>query len=147
MARKYNVSLTYKPKISGVVDGTITQTIRKGCRYNIGDWISFHGWEGRPYQSKWNNRTPYFKINSVSYVWLRNEGIAPQRVPHAIQLWEDCNIIAERDGIVPPTGAALKSVVLGDKPLRSGHCIEAQIIRWNPLCRLCTGIGGGIIND
>ena len=60
--RKWNLSLTYEPKIQPVIDGTCTQTIRtvgKAGRKSVGDLISFHGWQGRPYRSSWSWRMPY----------------------------------------------------------------------------------------
>jgi len=45
--RKWNLPLTYEPKIPGVIDGTIQQTIRVGRKFRVGDLVSFHGWEGQ----------------------------------------------------------------------------------------------------
>jgi len=47
VTRKWNLPLTYGPKIAGVLDGTIRQTIRVGRKFSPGDLVSFHGWSGR----------------------------------------------------------------------------------------------------
>ena len=41
--RRKNVPLAYNPKIRGVVDGTVRQTIRIGHKYAVGDLVSFYG--------------------------------------------------------------------------------------------------------
>ncbi|HUU86733.1 MAG TPA: hypothetical protein VMX17_03175 [Candidatus Glassbacteria bacterium] len=62
---KHILPLTYEPKIPDVCSGECTQTIRP-ISYtkpkNVGDQVMFHGWDEKPYRSKWNFRTPYWKI-------------------------------------------------------------------------------------
>ena len=62
---KHILPLTYEPKIPDVLSGKCTQTIRP-ISYtkpkNKGDLVMFHGWEGKPYYSKWSFRTPYWEI-------------------------------------------------------------------------------------
>jgi len=119
--------LTYEPKIDGVVKGTITQTIRKGWKYKAGDQIAFHGWEGKPYRTPWNFRTGYYTLKEVIPIMV-----------HVDEIWflhrEDVTIyreydaldeLARLDGIDPPTGEALRDVLLS-----MGCTGNAQILRW-----------------
>ena len=118
--------LTYEPKIDGVINGTIRQTIRKGWKYKVGDQIAFHGWEGKPYRTPWNFRTGYFTLEKVIDVVIFSDGI--QTVTPFGKFfhgWEDLNIAAELDGIDPPTGEALRDVLLS-----MGCTGNAQILRW-----------------
>lgn len=133
--RKWNVPLTYSPKIQGVLDGKIRQTIRTGRKYSKGDLISFHGWEGKPYRSKWTDRTPYFLIFEVIDVYIEDGGI--RREGHSLAKWTEpiMDCIAELDGIDPPTGEALGKVLLGLNKISPGEWVEAQIIRWDPWWR------------
>lgn len=57
MTRKRILPLTYPPKVGPVREGKYTQTIRPGRKFRIGDLVMFHGWEGKPYRSKWSFRT------------------------------------------------------------------------------------------
>lgn len=75
MGNKYNLPLTCevitdgKTKIQAVKDGDCYQTIRPLKPDNpkeLGDYVHFHGWAGKPYESKWEPRMPeggYWKIN------------------------------------------------------------------------------------
>jgi len=132
--RKWNIPLTYAPKIAGVLDGSIRQTIRVGRKFRVGDLVSFHGWEGRPYRSKWSFRTPYFELLTVDDIGIfPDTGIVvfqPQG-GRAVYSWGSmiADIIAEQDGIEPPTGEALCRVLSGMHKIPEGG-VEAQIIRW-----------------
>ena len=75
---KYNIPLTYKPKIPKVLSGECTQTIRAGRKFKTGDLISFHGWEGKPYRSKWSFRTPYYTVVNLVPIIIKKEGIKVQ---------------------------------------------------------------------
>ena len=134
--RKWNLPLTYEPKIQPVIDGTIRQTIRevgKAGKKAEGDLISLHGWSGKPYRSPWSFRTPYQEI------WMAEDiHIIPTGMLHYHNgkfqkevnwdSWE-MNHLAVYDGIVPPTGTALRDVLFG-KNVISSVGIWAQIIRW-----------------
>jgi len=126
--KRYNLPLTYTPKIPGVLAGTIRQTIRVGRRYGVGDDVSFHGWSGRPYRSKWSFRTPYFELSEVIPITLYPGGI---EIDGIIKPWSQLDDLASRDGIDPPTGEALGEV-LNDlyRIWDRGGSIEAQILRW-----------------
>lgn len=121
--------LTYEPKIAGVLDGTIRQTIRKGCRYWEGDEIAFHGWSGKPYRSPWSFRTGYYPLKEVYEIDIRPDGILIhsmiEKYVVVVYPWEQLDEIAELDGIDPPTGEALRDVLLS-----MGCTGKAQILRW-----------------
>jgi hypothetical protein len=117
--------LTYAPKIPGVLNGTIRQTIRKGRKLQVGDLIASHGWEGKPYRSKWSFRTGYFELTQVIDCEIKEWGI---KIPPDTAFgwkYKKLNILARLDGIDPPTGEALRDVLL------SMGCLgQAQIVRW-----------------
>lgn len=56
--KKHVKPFTYGPKIEAVRSGECKQTIRPlgNTPVEAGDEILFHGWEGRPYRSKWSWR-------------------------------------------------------------------------------------------
>lgn len=132
MPHKFNLPLTYAPKIAGVQDGTIRQTIRTGRKFAVGDLVSFHGWSGRPYFSKWSFRTPYFPLVEVLDIFIEPGGL--RREGQSVVKWTEpiMDSIARMDGIVPPTGAALAAVLTGLNKIPDGQGVEAQIIRWAP---------------
>lgn len=125
------LALTYEPKIEGVINGSIRQTIRPITDHlrpwRIGDSIAFHGWSGAPYDSEWSFRTQYNPVTFAEPIRGSAKGLIWRDV-----LWEwDCQVVealAISDGIVPATGPELKRV------LESYHSdIEGrsfQVIRW-----------------
>jgi len=127
--KKHVMALTYKPKIEPVRDGRCIQTIRKGRKFSVGDSILIHGWEGRPYRSKWSWRLRV-EVQHIQNISIDARGI--HRASHAIPLrWGSISVaeIAKNDFIKPSTGEALKEVLFGlnGVPTKS----EAyQIIRW-----------------
>ena len=136
--RRWNVAIAYIPKLQGVYDGSIRQTIRRGNKSTQGDLISFHGWAGRPYHSEWSCRTPYFRLTKVTDIrvsfdgieWLTPRGGEPEG---GLVPWSDPRMdqIAQMDGIVPPTGQALSRVLTRfNKILPEGY--TAQILQWTP---------------
>ncbi|MFA4971981.1 MAG: hypothetical protein WC683_05160 [bacterium] len=144
--KKHNLPLTYPPKIAAVLAEECTQTIRPGRRFAIGDLLSLHGWEGKPYRSKWSFRTPYWPLVSVDDIWIERGGIRLTadttycqvdqiRVEPILVPWTLLDRLAAKDGIVPPTGEELGRVLLGmhEKAVkRAGGSFPAQIIRWCP---------------
>jgi len=70
MTRKYTLPLTYAPKIPAVLSGRCTQTIRLERKFRARDLIMFHGWEGKPYRSKWSFRTPYWEVTEALPIWI-----------------------------------------------------------------------------
>jgi hypothetical protein len=141
--RKWCLPLTYQPKIEGVKDGTITQTIRKGNKFHAGDMVMFHGWAGRPYYSAWNWRTEYFTLLEIITAQFNNEGISHQVyeilqttrsvIPVNPRLvgWQYLDGLAIMDGIIPPTGLALKEILKKKNGKIEG---TYQIIRWMGRC-------------
>ena len=145
------MSFTYEPKIAAVQNGMIRQTIRKcreGREINPGDFILFHGWEGRPYRSKWSWRKRV-KVTEILRAYFGESEFVPvyPEIPYFIKTgptlhkwsigaaWDwDCPIadkIADLDGIDPPTGEALKKVLkkLNGKEWEGYY----EIIRWEPV--------------
>jgi hypothetical protein len=124
--------LTYAPKIPGVIAGEIRQTIRLDSVITELDQIAFHGWSGTPYRSPWSFRTPYYTVILAEPVMF-----FPDYVLWPIDVavkweWDSqlINDVAQRDGIEPGTGPALKQVLEsyhGPIPAR-GRC--GTIIRW-----------------
>jgi hypothetical protein len=131
--RKWNLSLTYEPKVEAVKAGTCRQTIRpvgKGPRKRVGDLVSFHGWSGRPYRSSWSWRIPYTPLVEVIDIIIRPDCLKLAGLSFLFP-WSDRGIktIAEKDGIVPPTGEALRDVLMSKNKIPDAG-IEAQILRW-----------------
>jgi hypothetical protein len=152
--RKWRLPLTYQPKVEPVLLGTCRQTIRVLTvnkktgklkpRKQVGDLIRFFLWTGRPYWSKQIDLTEYEPLNGVIGIRIFNEGIyLPGGYPpvpvmpgrsHYFQsgrwLWEDLDWLAALDSIVPPTGEALRDVLIGKNGKIPPEGIEAQILRW-----------------
>ncbi len=127
---KYNLPLTYAPKIPKVLSGECTQTIRAGSKFKRHDIVSFHGWEGRPYRSKWSFKTRYFTLVAVEDIKIFKNGLElswqENLLPWASRIVDN---IALLDGIDPPTGVELGKVLLNmHKTPNEG--LAAQIITW-----------------
>ena len=133
MAHHYK-ALTYEPKIPGVRDGSIRQTIRPKPKVEVtvGDTITWHGWEGRPYRSPWSWRKDVvvtevipIMVSEGGYLW-RPLDVAGH-MPHA---WDGAhtNTLAALDGIDPPTGLALRDALKG----KNGKGWEGEyiVIQW-----------------
>ena len=130
---KYNLPLTYAPKIPKVLSGECRQTIRVGNKFQPYDLISFHGWEGKPYRSPWSFRTPYFEIVLVEDITIQKGGIYSPW-PDLFSPWDspDLDLLARADGIDPPTGKELERVLLSMHKIPEGG-LRAQIITWTSL--------------
>lgn len=131
--KKHNISLTYEPKVDAVRDGRCTQTIRTGHKFSEGDLVRFHGWEGRPYRSKWAWRTPYFRVVDVLNVYLTYSGMMETiGSPSSLIPWDspEMDLIAAEDFIDPPTGQALRDVLVRLNGIEVIWSLPAQIIRW-----------------
>ncbi len=130
--RKHVIPLTYAPKIQPVLSGRCTQTIRAGRKFKVGDLVSFHGWEGRPYHSKWSFRTPYWTVLSPAPIIIFQDGIETDPpFPDFIEeyKWNELDLIAAADFIDPPTGEELGRVLLAMHKIPDGG-LPAQVIRW-----------------
>ena len=128
MPRTFIRPLTYAPKIRGVLDGTIRQTIRAGQKLAAGDRVLFHGWEGKPYRSKWSFRTPYYTLITVIPIRIRPAGLLFESSGE-FRPWADLDDLAARDGIDPPTGEGLRDVLLGMHAVPESG-VAGQILRW-----------------
>jgi hypothetical protein len=133
--KKYNLPLTYAPKIPKVLSGECRQTIRVGRKFKPCDLVSFHGWEGKPYRSKWSFRTPYFIISTIVDLEIHSWGLLDSQTQRELY-WDMpwANEIAERDGIDPPTGEELGRVLCSMHKIPD-EGLPAQIIVWASLDR------------
>jgi hypothetical protein len=141
MTRKYTLPLTYAPKIPAVLSGRCTQTIRLERKFRARDLIMFHGWEGKPYRSKWSFRTPYWEVTEALPIWIDIWGLrweskggytfddGPDPREWDCAWWMDLDNLAELDGIDPPTGKELGRVLLSMHKIPP-EGLEAQIIQW-----------------
>ena len=142
--RKWNLPLTYAPKIQAVQDGTCRQTIHivgKAGRKDIGDLVSFHGYKnGRG--TPWTWRTPYTPFTEVINITILEKGIIATftnkdvgdtseeyYVRCTLWLWSEIDFLAAKDNIVPPTGEALRDVLFSKNKIPKGG-FEAQVLRW-----------------
>ena len=139
---KHVLPLTYEPKISDVRDGFCTQTIRTKSESRpkkIGDFITFHGGEGTPYQSKWSWRMPYMKITdafSIQFLNITSNNTVAllKEIPSGSDRFyrltvEEADKIARFDGF-----ATFKQMVVQFKKMyrKEIFTILFQVIRWNP---------------
>jgi hypothetical protein len=145
-ARKWNLPLTYEPKIQPVIDGDCTQTIRactvskskktpgKIIRKKVGDLVRFYIWEGRPYWSKRRTITEYMPLVQIIPCRIFEDGLtrywSDGREGACFGPWVAYNCLAARDGIIPPTGEALRDVLISKNGRIPDGGIEAQILRW-----------------
>jgi hypothetical protein len=141
MVRKWNIPLTYQPKLAPVKRGECTQTIRiinktkthpEGVRKSVGDLIRFYTWMGKPYHSKRETITKYMKITEAIPIKIFPTGIlfvGDAMVPDVIR-WGDLDWLAAKDSIVPPTGTELYNVLTSKNGKIPQEGVEAQIIRW-----------------
>lgn len=149
MTRKWNVPLTYEPKIEPVRNGTCTQTIRPGRKYAVGDLIRFYVREGRPYRSKRKTITEYARIEATFPITIfplgitfRDHSFDKYFYPQCDHRFDDNKALAwntfgltklaESDGIIPPTGNALRGVLIKKNGPIPDEGMDAQIIRWVP---------------
>jgi hypothetical protein len=131
--KKWNIPLTYEPKIQPVINGTIRQTIRTGTKFSVGDLIRFYTWQGKPYRSKRTTITEYVPLTEVIPCEIYEPGMWIDPIscgkPSGKYWWTDLDWLAALDGIVPATGKELANVLSGKNRIPIGG-IEAQIIRW-----------------
>lgn len=138
------MAMTYAPKVEGVKNGTIRQTIRRFNPKNpfkLGDKLLIHGWSGKPYRSPWSWRLEA-KVKEldkllcdcdmwalVDHYDLTHSGYCTAAHP-----WDSTHPIidkiAKADGITPPTGMSLKLVLEGFHNMFGPDCTEFQVIRW-----------------
>ena len=142
--RKWNIPLTYPPKIQPAKEGTIDQTIMSGVKYSIGDLIRFFDWSGKPYRSKWVWVIPNYRklihieeleINKLGIKKIASHSIGD--IPSIIKplnktlFWEDLDFLAKLDGIKPATGLETKRIL----EVKNGKAFTMeteryQLIKW-----------------
>lgn len=127
---KHIKAFTYEPKIEAVRNGTCRQTIRPlGKRpAESGDIILFHGWEGRPYRSRWSWRLDVH-TNYVETVLISPKGISFINTifgGNTFREWKQLDALAKYDGI--ESGKEMGKLFNKMYDLRGGK--EFQIIRW-----------------
>ena len=144
------ISMTYPPKIDGVRDGTIRQTIRAynpKFPFKLDDKLLIHGWSGKPYRSPWSWRISGV-VKELDHLWVDSDiwalkdhyDLTHSGLATAISFWDTphhrIDKIAKVDGIDPPTGLGLKKVIEGFHgrlpdffdPIDKMR--EFQVIRW-----------------
>ena len=125
--------LTYKPKIPGVLNGTIRQTIRvtNKLKWKVGDQIAFHGYEnGRG--TPWTFRTEYYTLKEVWDIEIHRTGLISRcgmTSDGKLYSWDMLDRFAALDGINPPTGIELGKVLTSYHKI-SETGLSAQILRW-----------------
>jgi hypothetical protein len=140
MTRKWNLPLTYQPKIHPVEMGNCRQTIRilkpGKPKKQINDLIRFYTWKGTPYRSERETITEYTTITYAELIIINPTGIKfPNKwdwTNHCVfYTWDSSGayLLASWDGIVPPAGEALRDVLFSKNKIPK-EGIEAQIIRW-----------------
>jgi len=136
MTRKWNLPLTYEPKIQPVIDGTIRQTIRPKRKFSVGDLIRFYTWQGRPYWSKRTTITEYVEIKTTIPLMIFPNGFYYDIPSDRTLAWWGSiygQALAELDGIISPSGRhlgeVLHEILMSKNKLPIGG-IEAQVIRW-----------------
>lgn len=135
--RKWNIPLTYKPKIQPVIGGTVRQTIRLGRKFSVGDLIRFYTWQGKPYRSKRTTITEYMPITKVLPLKLFTKGFYYDIIEdRQIAWWGSIygQALAELDGIIPTgnnhAGVELFKILTEKNGPIPVEGIEAQAIRW-----------------
>ena len=127
--------LTYKKKIPGVLDGTITQTIRfprddkHEIRLEVGDFVAFHGWEGRAYHSSWSFRTPYYEIILAKPIHVHEDRVYLPESEKTLMIGDPLlDRLAEKDGIEPATGEELLKIL---HAMHGPGVLLGKVLRWD----------------
>jgi hypothetical protein len=146
MPRDWNLPLTYPPKIEPVRRGECTQTLRfctiskskkhpgKIIRKEVGDRVRFYRWTGRPYWSHPEYITGYMTLYNVKDCLVRDTGIDNLTFQGEFGLWDwgELDALAALDFIDPPTGEALRDVLIGKNVKIPPEGALAQVLRWKP---------------
>ena len=112
--------MTYEPKIEAVIDGRCRQTIRRGRKYKVNDFITII-------------RTPQGFSPQFQLVDVIDVVVDKQKGFLIFEKWyswdsQTVTKLAEMDYIDPPCGEKLKRVLYGYYPKQDRFA--AQIIRW-----------------
>lgn len=128
--RKF-LPLTYLPKIAAVQEGKCTQSIRIDTNLTIGDFIAFHGWEGRPYHSPWSFRTPYYRIRLAKPINVHADYVyLPEEKKKLLVDNPLLDMLAAKDYIDPPTGEELLRVL---HAMHGPGILRGKVLRWEPI--------------
>lgn len=128
---KHVLALTYEPKINDVRNGKCTQTIRPYSQRprKINDLIMFHGWSGKPYNSKWNWRTKYFRIDEVFAIQIFEDSVLTEpMITNRGMLPNEMEDLAKRDGFESYNEMYTQFKKMYGNRLSS---MVFQVIRWN----------------
>lgn len=128
--RTHTYAITYKEKIPLLKSGECRQTIRMhnpdaNMAKRPGDTLLLHTWAGLPYRTKWDWRKEY-TITSVPQIIIVREGVWQMPGDSVVPTTDDesarahmrmltkaeFDLLAKLDGIVPPTGEELVSVLV-----------------------------------
>lgn len=134
-------AFSYAPKIPGVLNDTIRQTIRCGRKVAKFDEILFHGWKGKPYREGWSWRKKVVVTEAVpveiwpfGILWMGEDKFFPESPKRSPRPWATLDALAKMDGIFPPTGNELGALLTVmpkiSKDIRETGYSDAQIIRW-----------------
>ena len=146
MTRRWSLPLSYAPKIPAVKAGTCRQTIRiinktkahpDGVRKEVGDLIRFFTWTGKPYRSKRVWVVGEYRAITRAYnckifrsgITIPNQAFVEELGVHGAVNWYFLDDLAKADGILPPTGEALRGVLVGMHRIPE-EGVEAQVLRW-----------------
>jgi len=124
------LAFTAQFKIPAVISGECTQTIRPKSKRprKVGDGLMVHGWEGRPYWSKWSWRIEGLVITGVLDISVWPDGIFYKNLDRFVG-WGHPVVeeLAILDGC--PDVRTLRRWFKDHYDLEGG--LDAQIIRWN----------------
>jgi hypothetical protein len=128
------MSVTYRPKIEKVRDGTIRHTIRVNQRRPkaVGDLLRIYTWSGRPYHSK-QEVLCWGRVTDIYHIIISRRGIRFLDGGQTFNEFEGWNLLTDlavADGIDPPTGTELGRVLLAKNPGIGREGVPGQVIRW-----------------
>jgi len=141
-------AMTYAPKVEAIKNGDCRQTTRiynEKNPFKVGDMVLIHGWDGRPYWSKWSWRRPKEPVTQIidmivtedSAMFYQNPITGRLIVTESLKTmalpWHDdvMDELARLDGIAPATGLEFKSVLEGFHGRFAQFApVQFQIIRW-----------------
>ena len=127
---RHVMALIYPHKIAAVRSGDCKQTIRRVGKRIIkpSDVITLHGWQGKPYSSKWSWRKEVV-VSEVIHIEISKDGMFIEGTLYEWDSWYPTRL-AEYDYILPAKGEELRDVLFrlhGGVPDEPIDCI---VIRW-----------------
>ena len=105
----------------------------KIIRKQVGDRVRFYRWTGRPYWSHPEYITEYMVLDQVDDIQISPGGIKT-KIDIDVLPWNHglCELLANLDFIDPPTGEALRDVLIEKNSKIPAEGAPAQILRWKP---------------